>query len=147
MMSKLLNSMTILLVEDNPADVRLTKEALADTKIVHKLHSVSDGRHALSFLRKQDKYSSAPRPDIILLDLNLPIKDGREVLAELKIDSDLKHIPIVVLTTSERKEDIKAAYDLHANCYIVKPIDFEQFCVAIKSIENFWFNTVALPQA
>jgi two-component system, chemotaxis family, response regulator Rcp1 len=146
MMNKQLSPMDILLVEDNPADVRLTKEALGSIKVSHTLHNVSNGHHAISFLRKQDKYASAPRPDIILLDLNLPVKDGRQVLSELKVDSDLRNIPIIVLTTSQRKEDIKAAYDLHANCYIVKPIDFDQFCEAIKSIESFWFTTVALPE-
>lgn len=134
----------ILLVEDNPADVLLTKQALADTKLAHNLHNVNDGRHAMFFLRRENKYAAAPRPDIILLDLNLPVKDGREVLAEIKTDTDLRQIPIIILTTSERKEDIKAAYDLHANCYIVKPIDFDQFCNAIRSIEHFWFTTVAL---
>lgn len=139
------NPIDILLVEDNPADVLLTKEALAESNISHRLHNVADGRHAMFFLRKQDKYAKAPRPHIILLDLNLPVKDGREVLAELKADKDLRRIPVVVLTTSERKEDIEAAYGLNANCYIVKPIDFEQFCKVVKAIQNFWFSVVALP--
>jgi len=141
-----LSPKNILLVEDNPADVRMTKEALVNAKIHHNLHNVNDGRHAISFVRKEGKYTDAPHPDIILLDLNLPVKDGREVLAELKVDADLRHIPIVVLTTSERNEDIKSAYDLHANCYVVKPLDFNQFCDAIKSIGNFWFTTVSLPR-
>lgn len=145
MVNKQMIPKDILLIEDNPADVLLTKEALADMQTAHRLHSVSDGRHAMSFLRKEDKYASAPRPDIILLDLNLPVKDGREVLAELKMDKDLRRIPIIVLTTSERKEDITTAYDLNANCYIVKPIDFDQFSLALKTIESFWFNIVALP--
>ncbi len=145
MTNKPLSAKEILLIEDNPADVRLTKEALSNSKIVYNLHNVNDGRHAMSFLRKEDKYAAAPRPDLILLDLNLPVKDGREVLAELKVDKDLRRIPIIVLTTSAREEDITAAHDLHANCYIVKPLDFDQFCTAIKSIENFWFTTVALP--
>jgi len=147
MVNKRLNPLNILLIEDSPADVLLTKNALADAKVPYHLYNVNDGRHAMSFLRREDRYATAPRPDIILLDLNLPVKDGREVLAELKLDKDLMRIPIIVLTTSEREEDIKAAYDLHANCYIVKPIDFDQFCNVIKSIENFWFATVALAQS
>jgi two-component system response regulator len=135
----------ILLVEDNPADVLLTKEALTDTKLPYFMHTVGDGVHAMRFLRKQDKYSDARRPDIIMLDLNLPVKDGREVLAELKADKDLRRIPVIVLTTSSREQDVTTSYDLGANCYIVKPVDFTEFCDVVKSIENFWFNIVSLP--
>lgn len=135
----------ILLVEDNPADILLMKEAIAQVKIPNILHSVTDGSHAMLFLRQEGKYSSAPRPDIIFLDLNLPVKDGREVLAELKKDNDLRRIPVVVLTTSNRDQDIDSAYDLNANCYIVKPIDFDQFCDTVQSIQNFWFSTAVLP--
>jgi two-component system, chemotaxis family, response regulator Rcp1 len=134
----------ILLIEDNPADVLLTKEALADTKIPHNMHTVADGLHAMRFLQKSDKYVDARRPDIILLDLNLPVKDGRQVLAELKADNDLRRIPVIVLTTSSREQDILTVYGLHANCYIVKPIDFSRFCEVIKAIENFWFQVVTL---
>jgi chemotaxis family two-component system response regulator Rcp1 len=145
MTDQIAGKMDILLVEDNPADVFLTKEALAESKIAHHLHDVGDGKHAMSFLRKQDKYASVPRPDLILLDLNLPVKDGREVLAELKADEDLKLIPIIVLTTSALEKDISTAYNLNANCYVVKPMDFNEFCTVIKSIENFWFKTAKLP--
>jgi two-component system response regulator len=139
------HNLEILLIEDNPADILLTREALTDTKLPFYMHTVGDGVHAMRFLRKQDKYTDARRPDIIMLDLNLPVKDGREVLAELKVDKELCRIPVIVLTTSIREEDINAAYDLGANCYIVKPIDFTEFCNVIKTIENFWFNTVTLP--
>ncbi len=135
----------ILLIEDNPADVLLTKEALSDTKLPFFIHTVGDGVHAMRFLRKQDKYVDARRPDIIMLDLNLPVKDGREVLAELKADKDLRRIPVIVLTTSIREQDIVAAYDLGANCYIVKPVDFTEFCDVVKTVENFWFGIVSLP--
>ena len=137
----------ILLIEDNPADVLLTKEALTDAQLPFFMHTVGDGVHAMHFLRRQDRYSDARRPDIIMLDLNLPVKDGREVLAELKADKNLCRIPVIVLTNSIREQDITAAYDLGANCYIVKPVDFTEFCNVIKSIENFWFNIVALPPA
>lgn len=135
----------ILLVEDNPADVLLMKEALIDTKISHQLHSVGDGMHAMLFLRKQDKYSKVPRPNIILLDLNLPVKDGREVLAEIKADDNLKRIPVVILTTSALEADIMTAYNLNANCYIVKPMDFDRFCEVVKTMQSFWFSIVSLP--
>ncbi len=135
----------ILLVEDNPADILLTKEALSDTKIPYHMQTVGDGLHAMRLLRREDKYADAKKPDIILLDLNLPVKDGREVLAELKADKNLRHIPVIVLTTSSRDTDINTAYGLNANCYLVKPIDFNDFCTVIKGIENFWFNMVALP--
>ena len=135
----------ILLVEDNPADVRLTREALKEGKVYSNLHWVKDGVEALEFLRKQGKYAGKPRPDIILLDLNLPRKDGREVLEEIKSDSVLKRIPVVVLTTSKAEEDVLRTYNLHANCYVTKPVDLEQFIVVVKSIDMFWLTVVTLP--
>jgi two-component system response regulator len=135
----------VLLVEDNPGDAELTRIALEDSKISVNLNVVEDGVEAMAFLRKQDKYSSVPHPDIVLLDLNLPRKDGREVLAEIKTDSYLKRIPVVVLTTSQAEEDILRAYNLAANCYITKPVDFDQFVRIVQSIENFWFAIVKLP--
>lgn len=134
----------ILLIEDSPSDVLLAKEALADTKIVNSLHEVTDGVEAMRYLRKEGPYTTAPRPDLILLDLNLPRKDGREVLAEIKSDESLKRIPVVVLTTSKSEADVMRAYGLHANCYIVKPLDFEQFAHVVRSVENFWFTVVTL---
>jgi len=141
----LCRSVEILLVEDNPGDVRLTQEALKDNKMHNNLHVVEDGVEALAFLRKEGQYSGSPRPDLILLDLNLPRKDGREVLAEIKADARLRRIPVVVLTTSKAEEDILRAYDLSANCYITKPVDFEQFIRVVKSIEDFWLAMVKLP--
>ena len=141
----LCRSVEILLVEDNPGDVRLTQEALKDNKMHNNLHVVEDGVEALAFLRKEGQYSGSPRPDLILLDLNLPRKDGREVLAEIKADARLRRIPVVVLTTSKAEEDILRAYDLSANCYITKPVDFEQFIHVVKSIEDFWLAMVKLP--
>ncbi len=138
-------SVEILLVEDNPGDVRLTQEALKDNKVHNHLHIAEDGVEALAFLRREGKYSGSPRPDLILLDLNLPRKDGREVLAEIKADAQLRRIPVVVLTTSKAEEDILRAYDLSANCYITKPVDFEQFIRVVKSIEDFWLAMVKLP--
>jgi CheY-like chemotaxis protein len=135
----------ILLVEDNPGDVRLTKEALKEAKIHNMLHVVADGVEAMDFLRKTGSYSDVPVPDLIMLDLNLPRKDGREVLAEIKGDGELRRIPVVVLTTSSAEEDVLKAYDLHANCFITKPVDFIQFTMVIKSIEDFWFTIVKLP--
>lgn len=135
----------ILLIEDNPGDVRLTVEAFKDCKMHNKLHVVNDGMEAMAFLYKQDKYSDAPHPDLILLDLNLPKKDGHEVLAEIKKDPALKDIPVVVLTGSTAGEDILKTYDLYANCYITKPIDLEQFVVVVKSIKDFWLTIVKLP--
>lgn len=136
----------VLLVEDNPGDVRLTIEALKDGKIHNHLSHVSDGEEALAFLRRQGQYAKVPRPDLILLDLNLPKKDGREVLKEIKQEKDLKRIPVVILTTSTAEKDIIKTYDLHANCYINKPVDFDQFTNVVKSIEDFWFTVVKLPQ-
>ncbi|MBX9257877.1 response regulator [Desmonostoc muscorum CCALA 125] len=135
----------VLLVEDNPGDALLTRIALEDSKISIHLNVVEDGVEAMAFLRKQEKYVNAAHPDIVLLDLNLPKKDGREVLAEIKADENLKRIPVVVLTTSQAEEDIIKAYNLSANCYITKPVDFDQFVKIVKSIENFWFAIVKLP--
>lgn len=138
-------SIEILLVEDNSTDILLTKEALVGAKVPNKLHVVNDGVQAMLFLRKQGQYADKPRPDLILLDLNLPIKGGFEVLAELKGDVRLKHIPVVVLTTSTQAQDIVRAYDNGANCYIAKPIDVDQFCHLMEAIEHFWFSIVTLP--
>ena len=135
----------ILLVEDSPGDVRLTREALTANKIRNTLHVVADGVQALAFLRKQGKHAGAPRPNLILLDLNLPVKDGREVLAEIKGDGNLRRIPVVVLTTSGAEEDILKAYDLNANCYVTKPINLDSFIKVVRSIENFWVTIVELP--
>ena len=137
----------ILLVEDNPGDVRLTLEALKDGKMKNSMHVAKDGVEALQFLRRVGKYADAPCTDLVLLDLNLPKKDGREVLAEIKADEDLKHIPVIVLTTSKAEEDIFRAYDLHANCYITKPIDLDRFTKVVKSIEDFWLTIVKLPRS
>jgi chemotaxis family two-component system response regulator Rcp1 len=135
----------ILLVEDSPADVLLTREAFEQNKILNSLHVAEDGVQAMDFLHKRGAYASAPRPDLILLDLNLPRKNGREVLAEIKADPELRKIPIVVLTTSSAEEDILKAYDLNANCYVVKPVGFDNFMEAIQSIRHFWFSIVTLP--
>ncbi|MBI2821803.1 MAG: response regulator [Acidobacteria bacterium] len=135
----------ILLVEDNPGDVRLTREALNEAKVINNLRIVDNGVDALAFLRQEGKFAAAVRPDLILLDLNLPRKDGREVLAEIKEDSRLKRIPVVILTTSQAEEDIVRSYDLHANCYVTKPVDLDQFIKVVKSIEHFWFSVVMLP--
>jgi two-component system, chemotaxis family, response regulator Rcp1 len=145
-MERTVKEIEILMVEDGPGDVRLTIEALKDAKIRNHLNVVSDGEEALSFLRKQGPYANAPRPDLILLDLNLPKKDGREVLKEIKQEENLKRIPVVVLTISTAERDILKVYDLHANCYINKPVDFEQFTKVVKSIEDFWFTVVKLPR-
>jgi len=135
----------ILLVEDNPADVRLTTEALKEEKIYNNLQVVTDGVGAIAFLRRKGKYANAVRPDLILLDLNLPKKDGREVLNEIKNDDDLKAIPVVVLTGSKSEEDILKSYHLHANCYITKPVDLDQFMKVIRSVRDFWLTIVKLP--
>lgn len=135
----------ILLVEDNPGDVDLAREALENSKIHNLLHVVGNGEAAMAFLRRKGKYADAPRPDLVLLDLNLPRKDGREVLAEIKSDDYLKRIPVVILTSSKDEEDILKSYNLHANCYITKPMDLTQFIKVIKSIEDFWFTIVKLP--
>ena len=135
----------ILLVEDNPGDIRLTQEAFKDGKLLNKLHVVEDGMEALAFLNREGKYTDAPRPELILLDLNLPRKDGRDVLAEIKVDRDLKRIPVVILTTSRSEEDILRSYDLNANCYITKPVELDKFIEIVKSIEDFWLTIVKLP--
>ena len=135
----------ILLVEDNPGDVRLTKEALREGRVLNNLHVVADGTQAMSFLRQEAPYAEAPRPDLILLDLNLPKKSGREVLAEVKRDEELKRIPVAVLTTSKADEDVLRSYELHANCYIVKPVDMDQFLKVIRLLEDFWLSIVKLP--
>ena len=136
----------ILLIEDNPGDVRLTKEILMEGKVRNHLQVVGDGVEAMAFLRRENNYAEAPRPDLILLDLNLPKKDGREVLQEIKEDGEFKCIPVVVLTTSEADEDILRSYDLAANCYITKPVDLDQFIRVIKTIETFWLTIVKLPK-
>lgn len=135
----------ILLVEDSPGDIRLTQEAFKEGKLLNSLHVVNDGVEALAFLRRQGKYTKAPRPDLILLDLNLPKKDGREVLAEMKADEDLRRIPVVVLTISEAEEDILKSYHLYANCFITKPVEFTKFMDVVRAIEDFWFSIVTLP--
>ncbi len=141
----LANSFEILLVEDNPADVRLTEEALKESELPINLTVVTDGAESLAFLNKDGKYANAQRPDLILLDLNLPKKDGREVLQGIKANKCLRRIPVVVLTTSQAEDDIFKTYDLNANCYIVKPIRFDQFIKVVKSIGDFWLTVVKLP--
>jgi two-component system, chemotaxis family, response regulator Rcp1 len=136
----------ILLVEDNPVDVLVTKRALQEGRVCNNLNVVEDGEEAMDFLYRRGKYSHAPRPDLILLDLNLPRKSGREILVEIKQNPDLLHIPVVVLTTSEAEKDILLSYNLHANCFVTKPVDLEQFTNVIKSIEGFWFTVVRLPR-
>ena len=135
----------ILLVEDNPGDVRLTKEALKEGKVYSNLHTVKDGVEAMEFLRRQGKYAGVPRPDIILLDLNLPRKGGIEVLAEIRADEQLTSIPVVILTSSQAEQDIMQSYMLHANAYVNKPMDLDQFIAVVKAIEDFWFEIVWLP--
>jgi CheY-like chemotaxis protein len=135
----------ILLVEDSPGDVRLTKEALKEGKVLNNLNVVGDGVEALAFLRREGPYVNMTRPDLVLLDLNLPKKDGREVLEAIKNDPDLKRIPVVILTTSSAEKDVLKSYDLHANCYVTKPVDFEQFITVVKSVEDFWLTVVKLP--
>ena len=135
----------ILLVEDNPGDVRLTKEALKDAKVLNEVYVAKDGVEAMEFLTKKGKFKEAPVPDMILFDLNLPRKDGREVLAEIKKDPKLKHIPVIILTTSKADEDIIKTYNLHANAYITKPVDLNRFVEIIHALEEFWFTIVKLP--
>ncbi len=139
-------AINILLVEDNPADVLLTQEALDESKLLNCVSIVKDGEEALAFLRKEGKYKDAITPDLILLDLNLPRKDGREVLKEIKEDPDLMVIPVVILTTSAADEDVLRTYQLHANCYIMKPVNFAQFTRVVQTIESFWFSIVKLPR-
>jgi CheY-like chemotaxis protein len=135
----------ILLIEDNPGDARLTEEALKEGKVRNNLHMVRDGVEAMAFLRREGKYKEVPRPDLVLLDINLPRKDGREVLAEMKEHPDLMLIPVVVLTTSEAEQDVVRTYELRANCYITKPVDLEKFITIVRSIEDFWLTIVRLP--
>ncbi len=135
----------ILMVEDNAGDIRLCVEALKEGKVRNRMHTVGDGEEALAFLRQQEPYAEAPRPDLILLDLNLPKKTGQEVLAEIKDDPDLRRIPVVILTVSEAEADILKTYNLHANCYITKPVDLDRFIEVVKSIEDFWLTVVMLP--
>ena len=135
----------ILLAEDNPADAELTREAMRESKIRNTLYHVRDGVEVMDFLRNKGEYRDMPRPDVILLDLNMPRKDGRKTLAEIKQDPDLKSIPVVVLTTSDAEEDIIRSYDLHANCYVTKPLDLDEFSKVVAGIENFWFCIVKLP--
>ena len=143
--TKSMKAIEILLVEDSPTDALLTKRALAEARLINRLHHVEDGAQALAFLRRKPPFAGVPRPDLILLDLNLPKKDGREVLEEIKTDEELKIIPVVVLTTSRAEQDVLRSYRLHANCYITKPVDFDSFTDAISALENFWFAVVTLP--
>lgn len=146
-MAELARPIQVLLVDDNPADVRLTREALSEGRISSELNVVGDGVEALRFLRREAAYAKMPRPDLVLLDLNLPGKSGREVLREMKSDPDLRRIPVMVLTTSRADEDLDAAYSLHANCYIRKPVNLDEFLDVVRSIEQFWFMIVTLPSA
>ncbi len=141
----LVRPIEILLVEDNPGDVDLAIEAFAGSKVLNTLHVVADGVEAMAFLRRTGKYGSAVRPDLVLLDLNLPRKDGREVLEDIKSDANLKRLPVVILTTSKDEQDVLKAYNLHANCFIPKPLDFGQFINVVRSIEDFWLSVVTLP--
>ena len=142
---RLVKPIEILLVEDNPGDADLAREALEGSKFHNDLHVVDDGEKAMAFLRQEGPYTDAPRPGLILLDLNLPRKDGRQVLAEIKADENLRRIPVVILTTSRAEEDIIKSYDLHANCFITKPIDLSQFLNVVRAIEDFWLSIVVLP--
>jgi CheY-like chemotaxis protein len=138
---------TILMAEDNATDVMLTKEALTHAKLLNTLHVVDDGIEALDFLHRRGKHVKAPQPDLILLDLNMPRKNGQEVLAEIKADDRFKHIPVVILTTSKAEEDVVKAYGLYANCYVIKPVDFDVFAEVVRSIQDFWFSVVTLPRS
>jgi two-component system response regulator len=142
---KVHSAIEILMVEDNPADVRLTQEALRDAKVQVNMNVVEDGNEAMAYLRREGKYKDSVQPDIMLLDLNLPGKDGREVLAEMKADPALKHIPVVVLTTSRAEEDICRVYNLQAACYVTKPVDFDEFVKVVRAIEGFWLTVVKFP--
>jgi CheY-like chemotaxis protein len=145
MVTELVKPIEILLVEDNPGDVRLTVEALKEAKVINHLTVLKDGAEALAYLRRQGAYAEAARPHLIILDLNLPKKDGREVLADIKEDDSLKRIPVVVLTTSDDEQDVLKSYNLHANCYVTKPVDLERFIKVVRSIEDFWLGIVVLP--
>jgi len=140
-----MKAIDILLVEDNPGDARLTREALSMSKVRNTLHRVADGEEAMRFLRRQGSFATAPTPDLVLLDLNLPRRDGREVLEDIKSDPALRHIPVVILTSSQADEDIIRSYQLHANCFITKPVDLEQLTKVVQGIEQFWFTLVKLP--
>lgn len=144
--SEFVKPIEILLIEDNPGDVRLTMEALKETKVINKLTVMKNGVDAMAFLRREGPHAKAARPHLILLDLNLPMKDGREVLAEIKADESLRRIPVVILTTSQDEQDVLKSYHLHANCYITKPVDLDQFITVVKSIEDFWLGIVVLPK-
>ena len=144
-METVIKPIEILLVEDNEGDARLAQEALKDSKVTNIIHHVHDGIEAMDFLHHKGKYKDAVRPDLILLDLNLPRKDGREVLTEIKNDDNLKMIPVVILTISSNEQDILKTYNLHVNCFITKPLDFEQFLIVVHSIEDFWLTIVSLP--
>lgn len=144
-MTDAVHTIEVLLVEDDPGDVLMTKEALAESKVLNSLHVVSDGEEALAFLRREGTHADAPRPGLILLDLNLPRVDGREVLAAVKSDPDLRRIPVVVLTTSQAEEDILRSYDLHANAFVTKPVDFDRFLEVIRQIDSFYISVVKLP--
>lgn len=139
-------SIQILLVEDNEGDARLVQEAMRDAKMRNRMHIVEDGVEAMDFLRREGRHRDAPRPDLVLLDLNLPRKDGRQVLAEMKTDPMLKRIPVVVLTTSNAEQDVLRAYELHANCYVTKPVDFDKFMYVVRQIDEFWVKVVTLPE-
>ena len=139
------NEIEVLLVEDDPGDVVLIQEALAEQEVVNRLSVVRDGVDAMSFLRRTGRFADAPRPDLVLLDLNLPRKNGREVLTEIKQDPELRRIPVVIMTSSDDEKDILAAYNLYVNCYVTKPVDLEQFIVVVKSIDMFWLTVVTLP--
>jgi CheY-like chemotaxis protein len=145
MQNTMIKPIDILIIEDNEGDARLIKEVLSEGKVSNSLHVVKDGVQALEFLQRKGAYKSEQIPDLVILDLNLPKKDGREVLLEIKTDNELKKIPVVIMTTSQAEEDILKSYDLHANCYITKPIDLNQFIKVVKSIEDFWFSIVKLP--
>lgn len=141
-----LKSIEILLIEDNPGDVLLTREAFSDSKIVNAIHVAQDGEEALAYLRKEEGYEEAAIPDLIFLDLNLPKIDGREVLQEIKSDENLLHIPVVILTSSEAEQDVLKTYNLHANSYVIKPLDLDQFAKVVQAVESFWFSVVVLPK-
>jgi len=145
MQNTMIKPIDILIIEDNEGDARLIKEVLSEGKVSNSLHVVKDGVQAMEFLQRKGAYKSEQIPDLVILDLNLPKKDGREVLLEIKTDNELKKIPVVIMTTSQAEEDILKSYDLHANCYITKPIDLNQFIKVVKSIEDFWFSIVKLP--
>ncbi len=144
-MAEMGRTIEILLVEDNPGDIRLTKEALREAKVCNRIHAVYDGKEALAFLNRESGYINVPCPDLILLDLNLPKKDGREVLASIKANEKIRRIPVVVLTTSKSEEDIIKSYELQASCYVTKPVDLDQFLQVVKSIADFWLAVVKLP--